>query len=303
MSEITPDTARVVPLLQHELCEIGIAINPSETVALPPKGHVPTPEEISLLGGIGVRIAEGEGVKVVGVPAGNDAFAMNSALEIVRDGGAEQLARILPRMPDKQSANLIATSSMVQRTSYIERVMDPELSLPACQRADTSAMWMLERLLELPGTADESSVFEDGCPAKRLTLQPHQISQAILSTGTGGFGLSSPESRRMSASIGSLVATVPEVLADLSSPLGKMSGGSCPIRTSFAAYGVASGTFATSMGYRRRQWRTWSRKAGGTGGFALTRKELHRSLVGRCFRHMTAKRSAPTRRSTSWGSR
>ncbi|CAN0328772.1 unnamed protein product, partial [Scytosiphon promiscuus] len=198
MSEITPNTVRVVPFLQHELCEIGIAINPSKTVALPPKGHVPTSEEIALLGGIGVRIAEGGGVKVVGVPIGNDAFAVNSAVEIVRDGGAEQLARILPRMPDKQSANLIATSSMVQRTSYIERVMDPELSLPACQRADTSAMWMLERLLEIPGTADESSA------------------QASLSTGAGGFGLSSAESRRMSASIGSLVATVPEVLADLS---------------------------------------------------------------------------------------
>ena len=65
-------------------------------------------------------------------------------------------------MPDNQSANLIATNSIVQRASYIERIMDPELSLPACQRADTSAMRMLERLLELPGTADESSFFEDG---------------------------------------------------------------------------------------------------------------------------------------------
>ena len=124
-------------------------------------------------------------------------------------------------MPDKQSANLIATSSMVQRTSYIERVMDPELSLPARQRADTSAMWMLERLLELPGTADESSFFEDGCPANRKTLQPHQKAQASLSTRAGGFGLSSAESRRMSASIGSLVVTVPEVLADLSGPVGE----------------------------------------------------------------------------------
>ena len=58
-------------------------------------------------------------------------------------------------MPDKQSANLIATSSMVKQTSYIERVMDPDLSLPACQWAGTSAMWMLERLFDLPGTADE----------------------------------------------------------------------------------------------------------------------------------------------------
>ena len=106
---------------------------------------------------------------------------------------------------------------------HIERVMDPEVSLPLCQRADTSsAMWMLERLLELPGTAaDESSFFEDGCPANQLTLQPHQKAQASLSPGGGGFGLSSAESRRVSASIGSLVATVPEVLVDLSDLLGE----------------------------------------------------------------------------------
>ena len=156
---------------------------------------------------------------MVGGPTGNDAIVVNNALEVIRDGGAEQLARILPRMPDKQSANLIATSSMVQRTSYIDRVMDSELSLPACQPVDTSAMWILERLLELPGIADESSAFEDGCPANRLTLQPHQKAQASLSTRVGGFGLSSAESRIMSASIGSLVPTVPEVLADLSGSL------------------------------------------------------------------------------------
>ena len=49
MMEITPDTVEVVPFLQRELANIGIAINPRKTVALPPKGHVPTPEENSLL--------------------------------------------------------------------------------------------------------------------------------------------------------------------------------------------------------------------------------------------------------------
>ena len=71
------------------------------------------PEDISLLAGVGVRIAD-EGGKVVGVPVGSDEFAIESAIGIVRDGGAEQLARMLPRMPGKQAANLIATSSMVQ---------------------------------------------------------------------------------------------------------------------------------------------------------------------------------------------
>lgn len=53
-------------------------------------------------------------------------------------------------MPDKHSASLIATGSMVQRTVFIERVMDLGLSLPACQKADNSAMWMLEKLLDPP---------------------------------------------------------------------------------------------------------------------------------------------------------
>ena len=49
MMEIVPDTVEVVPLLQREPSEIGIAINPSKTVALPAKGHVLTPEQIPLL--------------------------------------------------------------------------------------------------------------------------------------------------------------------------------------------------------------------------------------------------------------
>ena len=218
--EITPDTVEVVLFLQRELSNIGIAINPRKTVVLLPKGHVPTPEQIALLEGIGVSIAERGGANVVGMPIGTDEYARESAMEIVRNGGAGQLARMLSRMSDKQSANLIATGSMVQRTSYRERVMDPELSLAACKKADGNALWMLEKLLDLPGAAEESSFFADGCPTYILTLQPHQQAQASLSTGVGGFGLSSAEARRMSASVGSLVATVPEVLADLSGAVG-----------------------------------------------------------------------------------
>ena len=84
------------------------------------------------------------------------------------------------------------------------------------QKADGNALWMLEKLLDLPGAAEESWFFADGCPTNMLTLQPHQQAQASLSTGAGGFRLPSAEARRMSASVGSLVATVPDVLADLS---------------------------------------------------------------------------------------
>ena len=70
MMEITPDTVAVVPFLQRELSNIGIAINPSKTVALFPKGHVPTPEQIVLVEGIGVSIAErGVGLRWWGCPS------------------------------------------------------------------------------------------------------------------------------------------------------------------------------------------------------------------------------------------
>ena len=128
---------------------------------------------------------------MAGVPIGTDEYARERAIEIVQNGGAKQLVRMLSRMPDKQSANLIATGSMVQRTSYPERVMDQELSLAACKKADGNALWMLEKVLDLPGAAEESSFFAHGCTTNMLTLEPHQQAQARLSTGAGGFGLSS----------------------------------------------------------------------------------------------------------------
>ena len=78
-----------------------------------------------------VRIADEGGMNVDWVPVRSDKLSIENAIGIRRDGGAEQLARMLPRMPDKQAANLIATGSMVQRTAYVERVIDPKLSLPA----------------------------------------------------------------------------------------------------------------------------------------------------------------------------
>ena len=55
-------------------------------------------------------------------------------------------------------ASLIITNSTVQWTSY-GRLMDSELSLPACQKAATSAKRVFERLLELPGTDEEQLPF------------------------------------------------------------------------------------------------------------------------------------------------
>ena len=67
-----------MPFLERELTTRGIHLNPGKTVALAPKGHVPTPEETSILAGVSVCIADEGGIKVVGVPVGTDEFAIES---------------------------------------------------------------------------------------------------------------------------------------------------------------------------------------------------------------------------------
>ena len=57
---------------------------------------------------------------MVGVPIGTDEYVLDRAMEVVRDEGADRLARCLANMPDKQAAALIAIESLGQRTSYLE---------------------------------------------------------------------------------------------------------------------------------------------------------------------------------------
>lgn len=111
----------VVSFLEHELRERDNTTNPGNTVALPPKGHAPGSENLSFWRVVGPRIAEGDGVKVIGVPIDNGTHTMNIVIEIIRDGGTEQLTSMLPRMSGKPLANLIIAGCTVQWTSYIEK--------------------------------------------------------------------------------------------------------------------------------------------------------------------------------------
>ncbi|CAM9984463.1 unnamed protein product [Laminaria digitata] len=125
---ITANTVRAFAFLQRELDHIGIVANPAKTVALPPEGHAPTAEEISLLESVDVRIADVGRVTVVGVPIGTEEYVRGRGMEVVRDRGANRLARCLANIPDKQAAPLIAVESLGQRTSYLARALDPGLS-------------------------------------------------------------------------------------------------------------------------------------------------------------------------------
>ena len=113
-------------------------------------------EEISLLESVDVRIVGKGGVTVVNVPIGTDAYVLEQAMEVVRDGRTDCLARSLANMPNKQASTLIAVESLGQKTIYLERALGTGLSLEACRRADNRAQWAYEKVLELSERATGS---------------------------------------------------------------------------------------------------------------------------------------------------
>ena len=159
---------------------------------------------------------------------------------------------------------------------------------------------MLESLLDIPGTKERLSLFEDGCPTSRLTLLPHQHAQASLSTGAGGFGLASAEARRISASVGSM--TLPEVLADLSGAIGEKVRRELPdsdlvrriwksVRDLRDVHGVSEEAMANIVP-----------EAGGTAPFEQENKVPQGSRLRTYCQHTTPNRQAQTKPSTDWGS-
>ncbi|CAB1109091.1 unnamed protein product [Ectocarpus sp. CCAP 1310/34] len=173
-----------------------------------------------LLGDAGLPIAE-EGITIVGVPIGTDAYVEDIAMKVITEGGADKLARMLVRMPDKQVAHLVTSQSLTQRSGYIERGINHKLVKGACKRLDNMVMWVLEATMGLRDTEVEEEFFQDDCQPDRFKLKPYQQAQARLSTGAGGLGLPAAVMRRFSASLGNLVGTLPAVIAALRGPLGE----------------------------------------------------------------------------------
>ena len=143
-------------------------------------------------------------------------------------------------------------------------------------------MWMLENLLDLPGTAGESLFFEDSCPTSQLGMLSHQRAQLSLSTRAGGFERSSAEAQRMPPSVGSVVATVPEVLADLSDDIGEKIGRELPhsdlvrrirrnIKDLHDVHGVSEESMANVV---RESWRDKAFRAGEQGASGQSTREV-----------------------------
>lgn len=218
--EINEETMQVIPDPVDELEEVGIIVSREKSSALPPPGHDVTPTERRLSDDAGLPIAA-EGITVVGIPIGTDAYVEERAMKKITDGGADELAHMLARMPDKLVAHLITSQSFTQRSGYIERGIDHKLTRKACERPDNGVMWVLEASMGLRDTADEEGFFRERHEPHSFKLKPYQQMQARLLTGAGGLGLPAAIVRRFSASLGNLTGTLPAAIAALRGPLGE----------------------------------------------------------------------------------
>ena len=89
--EINEETMQqVIPDLVDELEEVGIIVNREKSSALTPPGHDVTPTERRLFEDAGLPIAA-EGITVVGIPIGTDAYVEERAMKKITEGGADEL--------------------------------------------------------------------------------------------------------------------------------------------------------------------------------------------------------------------
>ena len=130
-----------------------------------------TPKERRLLSEAGLPIAE-EGITVVGIPIGTDAYVEECAMKKITEGGADKLARMLAHMRDKQVAHVVTSQSLTQRSGYIERGVDHKLAKKACERLDKDVMWVLEASMGLRDTEDEEEFFQQDHQPNDYKLKP-----------------------------------------------------------------------------------------------------------------------------------
>lgn len=126
-------------------------------------------------------------------------------------------------MPDKQAGNLTATGFMVQRTPCVERVMDLKLSVAtSLSEGRQQSNADIEKILELLFSSFPER--RRNLRSSRRDVERHDL-LCYPTNGhrpvhkhrqRGGCGMASAVAKRVSVWVGSLVATLPAVLADLS---------------------------------------------------------------------------------------
>ena len=113
---VTGNTVGAFTFLRRELEDIYVVVITTKIVGLPrPKGTPRRRRRFRPWQAFDVRILDEGGVTVAGVSIGMDDYVLVRAFEVVRDGGADRVARCPANMPDEQVAALIAIASLGKR--------------------------------------------------------------------------------------------------------------------------------------------------------------------------------------------
>jgi hypothetical protein len=201
--------------LLADLAAAGMVMVPPKSYALPPAGHVVTAAERELLAEIGLTLAESGGIVSVGVPIGTEEHAHEYASRSLERLGCVKLAKHLRGMLDySQAAMLLVTQSLSRRLAYLSRNIDPVVMAHTATRYDALNSWTLEHIMGLPDASTEAA-FLPHMSTDELVLEPHQRIQTCMSLSGGGLNMASATHTAQAAYVGSLIATLPALLADL----------------------------------------------------------------------------------------
>lgn len=129
--DLTAAEVEGVPFLKNTRTDTSVDMNDAKTVSLP------TAKNILSLWATRIAVAPRDGVVVAGVPVRSDAFVETHAHATIIDKGAEDLARLLSRMPDKV-AMMVVTKALSEKTPYFAWRVDACLSRIACKPGNDS---------------------------------------------------------------------------------------------------------------------------------------------------------------------
>ena len=163
-----------------------------------------------------------DGLVVVGVPIGSEAFVCQHLREQLCGGAAGTLLRLLVELDSVQAAYAILRLSGVPRPVYAARTVPPAVATTELSLFDSLSAWALAFLtwkedplhsgIHVPSFAD----FFSNPDVSRLPFSEAQLAQVRQPARLGGLGVLSATASSPAAFVAAMASALPRVLARLS---------------------------------------------------------------------------------------
>jgi hypothetical protein len=184
-------------------------------------GRCLSPADAAVLEELGIAAAL-DGLVVVGVPIGSEAFVCKRLREQLCGGAAGTLLRLLVDLDSVQAAYAILRLSGVPRPVYATRTVPPAIAAEELSLFDSLSAWALAVItwtedplysgVQVPSFAD----FYANPDVRRLPFSQPQLAQARQPARLGGLGVLSATASSPAAFAAAMASALPRVLARLS---------------------------------------------------------------------------------------